>query len=76
MSDDRLISLTARRGERCPLCRKPSAERYRPFCSKRCAEIDLGRWLKGGYRIPTEETPAPGEQVETDAEETEGEMPR
>jgi uncharacterized protein len=30
---------------------------YRPFCSKRCADIDLGRWLKENYRIPTEEAP-------------------
>lgn len=36
----------------CPICNKPSAEKYRPFCSKRCADIDLGRWLKGSYVIP------------------------
>ncbi|ODS00089.1 hypothetical protein AUC68_02925 [Methyloceanibacter methanicus] len=39
---------------RCPICRKPSVEAHRPFCSKRCAEIDLGRWLKGGYAVPGE----------------------
>ncbi|MBN9456542.1 MAG: DNA gyrase inhibitor YacG [Bosea sp. (in: a-proteobacteria)] len=38
----------------CPICGKPAAERYRPFCSPRCADIDLGRWLKGGYVIPGE----------------------
>ncbi len=37
---------------RCPICSKPASERYRPFCSKRCADIDLNRWLKGGYAIP------------------------
>ncbi len=42
---------------RCPICRRklPDSEegkRYRPFCSKRCADIDLGRWLTGGYAIP------------------------
>ncbi|MFT4098762.1 MAG: DNA gyrase inhibitor YacG [Rhodoblastus sp.] len=37
---------------RCPICAKPALERYRPFCSKRCADIDLNRWLKGGYAIP------------------------
>jgi len=37
---------------RCPICGKPAQERYRPFCSKRCADIDLNRWLKGGYAIP------------------------
>jgi endogenous inhibitor of DNA gyrase (YacG/DUF329 family) len=39
--------------ERCPICDKPATEaRYAPFCSKRCADIDLSRWLKGGYAIP------------------------
>ena len=36
----------------CPLYGKPAAEGFKPFCSKRCADIDLGRWLKGGYAIP------------------------
>jgi endogenous inhibitor of DNA gyrase (YacG/DUF329 family) len=34
---------------------------HRPFCSARCKDVDLGRWLKGAYRIPTEEKPEPGE---------------
>lgn len=38
----------------CPICGKPSAPRYKPFCSARCADIDLGRWLKGNYVIPGE----------------------
>lgn len=37
---------------KCPLCGQPAALRYRPFCSKRCADLDLGRWLKGSYAIP------------------------
>lgn len=37
---------------KCPLCGRPVAPRYRPFCSKRCADLDLGRWLKGSYAIP------------------------
>ena len=37
---------------KCPLCEKPAADRFRPFCSKRCADLDLGQWLKGGYAIP------------------------
>ena len=40
------------RGPRCAVCGKPRHEKYKPFCSKRCAEIDLGRWLKGSYAIP------------------------
>jgi endogenous inhibitor of DNA gyrase (YacG/DUF329 family) len=40
---------------RCPNCGKETVEKFRPFCSKRCADIDLGRWLDGAYRVPTEE---------------------
>jgi endogenous inhibitor of DNA gyrase (YacG/DUF329 family) len=36
----------------CPICHKPSVKPYTPFCSRRCAEIDLGRWLKEAYVIP------------------------
>ena len=43
----------------CPICNKPSLDRYRPFCSKRCADVDLGRWLSGDYTIPTEEWAEP-----------------
>lgn len=40
----------------CPTCGKPASEaKYRPFCGKRCADIDLGRWLKESYRVPTDE---------------------
>ena len=37
---------------KCALCAKPVVEEYSPFCSKHCANIDLGRWLKGQYAIP------------------------
>lgn len=38
---------------RCPICReRVSAPAYRPFCSKRCADIDLGRWFSGRYVVP------------------------
>lgn len=36
----------------CPICRKPADPAYRPFCSKRCADVDLQRWLTDGYAIP------------------------
>jgi len=36
----------------CPICDKPVDPRYRPFCSKRCADVDLARWLRGSYVIP------------------------
>ena len=41
----------------CPVCSKPASERHRPFCSERCANIDLHRWLTGRYAIPTDEAP-------------------
>jgi uncharacterized protein len=50
----------------CPICSKPANPKYRPFCSHRCADVDLGRWLRGSYVIPTDEAedddaaPGPG----------------
>ena len=41
----------------CPVCGKPPAQEVNPFCSKRCADIDLGKWLNEDYRIPTNEVP-------------------
>lgn len=38
--------------DKCLMCKKPVAPDFKPFCSKRCADIDLGRWLKGSYSIP------------------------
>ncbi len=39
----------------CPICRQPAVARFRPFCSRRCADIDLGRWFKGSYAIRDED---------------------
>jgi len=41
----------------CPICGKPADARFRPFCSKRCTDIDLNRWLSGVYVVPTAEAP-------------------
>lgn len=46
---------------KCPICAKPAEQNYQPFCSKRCADIDLGRWLKEGYRVETDEGPGEDE---------------
>lgn len=43
--------------KKCPVCGKYSTEKYTPFCSKKCADIDLGRWLKGTYVVHTDEKP-------------------
>ncbi|WP_159999239.1 DNA gyrase inhibitor YacG [Roseomonas sp. 18066] len=37
---------------RCPICGQASDPAHRPFCSDRCKQVDLGRWLKGDYAIP------------------------
>ena len=39
----------------CPICQNETDRKYRPFCSRRCADVDLGRWMTGAYAIPTEE---------------------
>ncbi len=41
----------------CSICGKPQTQKYRPFCSSRCANIDLNRWLGGHYSIPAVEGP-------------------
>ena len=52
-----MVSMSDRAPEtgRCPVCGKPREARFRPFCSKRCADVDLARWLKGTYAIPAQE---------------------
>ncbi len=41
----------------CPICGKPPQAPHAPFCSRRCADMDLHRWLSEGYRVPTDEAP-------------------
>lgn len=46
---------SAQRPAPCPICNQvPDTRAHRPFCSQRCADIDLGRWLRGSYAIPGE----------------------
>lgn len=51
----------------CPLCGEDTARAYRPFCSKRCADRDLARWLNGSYAVPSQDP----EDIEKALEETE-----
>lgn len=44
-------------GQKCVICGQPKDAKYRPFCSKRCADVDLNRWFTGAYSIPAEEAP-------------------
>ena len=53
-------SIAKGRRSRCPICRKPTNVDFRPFCSARCKTLDLGRWLGGVYRVPTDEEPEEG----------------
>jgi uncharacterized protein len=39
----------------CAICGKPAVEQFKPFCSRRCADVDLHRWLSGVYAIPVKE---------------------
>ncbi|HET6159471.1 MAG TPA: DNA gyrase inhibitor YacG [Dongiaceae bacterium] len=39
-------------GGGCPICGKPADPKFKPFCSQRCRQVDLNRWLSGNYRIP------------------------
>jgi len=53
------------RVKKCPICGKPAEQRFRPFCSKRCSDVDLNRWLSGVYAVPAVEAE---EASETDEE--------
>lgn len=68
--DRRVVPMPRKDGGRrkCPICRKPAVHRFRPFCSQRCADVDLGRWVKGVYAIPTQEAPE-SESAAKDADE-------
>lgn len=48
----------------CPICNKPVDAKFRPFCSGRCADIDLGKWMSGSYAIPSTDPQDAEEAVE------------
>lgn len=51
----------------CPICQKNTVQKYRPFCSKRCADVDLAKWLGGDYAVPSRDP----EDIEKAIEATE-----
>ncbi len=55
----------------CPTCGGPPEHRFRPFCSQRCRDVDLGRWLRGSYRIPSDETPGQAATGEASSDDDE-----
>jgi uncharacterized protein len=61
--------ITAPRPRTCPICGKPTAERFRPFCSRRCADVDLSRWFSGRYAIPAQGEEADEQEVSSAKEE-------
>ncbi|THD80652.1 MAG: DNA gyrase inhibitor YacG [Phenylobacterium sp.] len=52
---------------KCPICGKPTEAGYRPFCSKRCADVDLQRWFSGRYAVPAVEAEEDGGEDPSDA---------
>lgn len=52
----------ARPEKLCPICGKPSVEASRPFCSERCRDVDLNRWLSGSYVIPVSKSDGEDEE--------------
>ena len=54
---------------KCARCDKPVQARYRPFCSQRCADLDLAAWLGESYRVPTNEAPRQGGPPSEDDDE-------
>lgn len=50
----------------CPICQKDTAQPYRPFCSRRCADIDLGRWISGDYAVPSQREDDPDDPLTPD----------
>ena len=55
MSDDTDRRRKSARTPRCPICGRPRVHAYRPFCSARCRDVDLGRWFGEAYRVPAVE---------------------
>ena len=55
----------------CPICGKPTDQEFRPFCSKRCADVDLNRWLSGVYAVPVTENDDEDGERPADADESE-----
>lgn len=56
----------------CPICAKTVDPAYRPFCSRRCADVDLARWLNGSYAVPSNDP----EDIERAAEEAARQDPK
>ena len=58
MLDPERTKIANRKKAKCPICGKPSGKDHAPFCSARCRQVDLNRWLGETYRIPSHEIPS------------------
>ncbi len=56
-NDNSADGAPTKREQPCPICGRPASQDMRPFCSKRCADVDLHRWLGGRYVVPGETVP-------------------
>ncbi len=64
-ADRKPPSAAGRSLRKCPICGKPATDEAYPFCSRRCGNVDLNRWLSGTYVIPAvEDAPGEGEEAE------------
>ncbi len=54
---------------KCPSCQKRASIKFKPFCSKRCADLDLGNWLNGNYAVASDDEPEFDEYQSTDGED-------
>ncbi|MFD0909523.1 DNA gyrase inhibitor YacG [Ruegeria arenilitoris] len=52
----------------CPICGEDSVKQFRPFCSKRCADIDLAKWLNGSYSVPSQREDDLDDEIQDDVE--------
>ncbi|KCV82099.1 hypothetical protein ATO10_09638 [Actibacterium atlanticum] len=48
----------------CPICQKDPVAKYRPFCSSRCADLDLAKWLNGSYSTPADDSQSLEEAIQ------------
>ncbi|WP_037309076.1 DNA gyrase inhibitor YacG [Ruegeria halocynthiae] len=56
----------------CPICDEDTVAKFRPFCSKRCADVDLAKWLNGSYAVASQRE----EDMDADVSEAEAEQSR
>jgi endogenous inhibitor of DNA gyrase (YacG/DUF329 family) len=52
---------------KCPICGKPIEAEYRPFCSRRCADVDLQRWFTGRYAVPGAKVDEPSSEDDSES---------